>query len=39
VNADAAVNAGENVVYVGYYRWTTIWGSSIQLTLATSISP
>jgi len=34
--ADAAVSAGENVVYVGYYRWTIIYGSSIKFTLATS---
>lgn len=39
VAVDAAVSAGENVVYVGYYRWTVIIGSSIKFTLATSMSP
>jgi hypothetical protein len=34
--ADAAVSAGENVVYVGYYRWTVLYGSSISFTLATT---
>ena len=38
VTGDAAVSAGEHVVYVGYYRWTIIYGSSIKLTLATSMS-
>jgi hypothetical protein len=38
VTADAAVGAGENVVYVGYYRWTTIYGSSVAFTLATTLS-
>jgi hypothetical protein len=36
LSADAAVTSGENVVYVGYYRWSTIYGSSITLELATS---
>jgi hypothetical protein len=36
--ADAPINTGENVVYVGYYRWTIITGSSIKLTLATAMS-
>ena len=35
---DAPVSAGENVVYVGYYHWTIISGSSIKLTLATAMS-
>jgi hypothetical protein len=39
VVADVAVSAGENVVYVGYYRWTVINGSSIKFTLATSMRP
>ena len=38
VTADAPVSAGENVVYVGYYRWTVIWGSSVAFTLATSMN-
>ena len=33
----AAVTAGENVVYIGYYRWSVIYGSSITLELATSL--
>jgi Big-like domain-containing protein len=37
LSADAAVTSGENVVYVGYYRWSTIYGSSIKLELATSL--
>ena len=36
--ADVAVSAGENVVYVGYYRLRVLYGSSIQFTLATSMS-
>ena len=36
---DAAVTAGENVVYVGYYRPSMFNGSSIEFTLATSMSP
>jgi hypothetical protein len=36
--ADADVRAGENVVYVGYYHWMMIYGSSIKLTLATAMS-
>jgi hypothetical protein len=36
--ADAPVNAGENIVYVGYYRWSVIYGSSIKLELATSLN-
>jgi hypothetical protein len=36
--ASAAVRAGENVVYVGYYRWRMLNGSSIKFTLATSMS-
>jgi hypothetical protein len=36
--ASAAVRAGENVVYVGYYRWRMLYGSSIMFTLATSMS-
>ena len=36
--ADIAIGAGENVVYVGYYRWKTIYRSSIQFRLATSMS-
>jgi Bacterial Ig-like domain (group 2) len=35
LSADAAVTAGENVVYVGYYRWSVLYGSSIEL--ATSL--
>ena len=38
LSADAAVVAGENVVYVGYYRWRFISGSSIKLELSTSLS-
>lgn len=38
VAADAAVSAGEHVVYVGYYRWTILYGSSITFTLATSMT-
>jgi|SoiMethySBSTD1v2_1073268.scaffolds.fasta_scaffold117214_2 hypothetical protein len=38
VTGDAAVSAGEHVVYVGYYGCTIIYGSSIKLTLATSMS-
>jgi hypothetical protein len=34
---DAAISAGENVVYVGYYNASVI-GQSIQFTLATSMS-
>ena len=36
--ADADVRAGENVVYVGYYHWLILNGSSIKLTLATAMS-
>jgi hypothetical protein len=36
--ASAAVRAGENLVYVGYYRWKVLYGSSIKFTLATSMS-
>ena len=36
--ADAAVNAGDNIVYLGYYQWTVIYGSAIKLTLATAMS-
>jgi hypothetical protein len=36
--ADAAVKAGENVVYVGYYQWKILYGSSIRFTLATAMS-
>jgi hypothetical protein len=35
--ADADVRAGENVVYVGYYHWLILNGSSIKLTLATAM--
>lgn len=38
VTGDAAVSVGEHVVYVGYYRWATIYGSSIKFTLVTSMS-
>jgi len=38
VSADAAVRAGENVVYVGYYQWKVIYGGSIKLELATSVN-
>jgi hypothetical protein len=37
LSADADVTAGENVVYVGYYRWSTLYGSSIKVELATSL--
>jgi Big-like domain-containing protein len=37
VTADAPIRAGENVVYVGYYRPQVMYGSSIQFTLATSM--
>ena len=37
LSADAAVTAGENVVYVGYHGWTVIYGSSIKLELVTSL--
>jgi len=37
LSADAAVTAGENVVYVGYYRRSVLYGSSIKLELATSL--
>ena len=33
LSADAAVTAGENVVYVGYHGRTVIYGSSIKLEL------
>jgi hypothetical protein len=35
---DVVLNAGENVVHVGYYQWDVIFGSSIQFTLATSMT-
>jgi hypothetical protein len=38
LSADAPVNAGENVVYVGYYVWSIIYGASIRLELATSLN-
>ena len=38
LTASAAIRSGENVVYVGYYQWRTLSGSSIAFTLATSIS-
>ena len=38
LEADAVIGAGEQVVYVGYYRWTILSGSSIAFTLATSVS-
>ena len=34
----AAVLTGENAVYVGYYQWKVLYGSSIRFTLATSMS-
>lgn len=37
LSADAPVTAGENVAYVGYYRWMFISGASIKLALATSL--
>jgi Bacterial Ig-like domain (group 2) len=39
LSASAAVTAGENVVYVGYSQRSVIYGSSIKLELATSLSP
>ena len=36
--ASAAIRPGENVVYVGYYQWKVLYGSSIRFTLATSMS-
>jgi Bacterial Ig-like domain (group 2) len=36
LTANAPLQAGENVVYVGYYRWRVLYGSSIRFTLATS---
>jgi hypothetical protein len=39
LSADAPVTAGENVIYVGYYQWTFLQGSSIKLALATSLNP
>ena len=36
--ARAAIRPGENVVYVGYYQWRVLSGSSIAFTLATSMS-
>jgi hypothetical protein len=39
LSADAAVTTGENVVYVGYSQRSVIYGSSIKLELATSLSP
>jgi len=38
LGADAALHGGENVVYVGYYNWRLLSGSSIAFTLATSLS-
>ena len=37
VAADVPLSAGENVVYVGFYRWQICSGASIQVTLATSM--
>jgi hypothetical protein len=38
LSADAPLQAGENVVYVGYHRWRVIYGSSIAVTIATSMN-
>jgi hypothetical protein len=38
LSADAAVTAGENVVYVGYYQLMFLSGSYIKLELATSLN-
>ena len=37
LSADGAVTVGENVVYVGYSRWSVLYGSSIKIDLATSL--
>jgi hypothetical protein len=38
LSANAAVRAGENVVYVGYYRASIIYGSYIKFTLGTRMT-
>ena len=36
--AETAVAAGEQVVYVGYYQWKFISGSSIKFSLSTAMT-